>query len=213
MLNDVDRNESSAVHIVASFLFLVLAAGSLFWFLFIANPQDGYVFKNRYERGQAIQVLAQQMSITNKVSGEPDFKKMPYLMRLYDEICFNSLLFKSPLHDHCAIMRRPVKESHGFSKFFALSLNQANFKPYVFYLCAINGFFFFALMQIWTSQKLYKQESSNMMLRFVELHIMSFVRVFHNPVENQEVIDSMNKALNGLDEDDDGMQDVEPQVQ
>jgi len=52
-----------------------------------------------------------------------------------------------------------------------------------------------------------------MMLRFVELHIMSFVRVFHNPVENQEVIDSMNKALNGLDEDDDAMQDVEPQVQ
>ena len=31
---------------------------------------------------------------------------------------------------------------------------------------------------------------------------MSFVRVFHNPVENQQVLDSMNKALNGLDEDE-----------
>jgi len=32
---------------------------------------------------------------------------------------------------------------------------------------------------------------------------MSFIRVFHNPTEDQQVLDSMNKAVNGFDDDED----------
>lgn len=118
------------------------------------------------------------MSIKNEQTGEQDFQKMPYLMRLYDEICFDSLLFKSPKYDYCRVMKQPVYDCHGFSRFFALSLNRQNFRPFVLFVACLDTFFFLCFLQIWLYQTHLELKSSNFALRFVELHVITFIRCF-----------------------------------
>ena len=64
------------------------------------------------------------MKLKNSETGEADFSKMPYLMGLFDEICFDQLIFKSPQHDMCGVMKQAVYENHGFSRILGISINR-----------------------------------------------------------------------------------------
>lgn len=99
-------------------------------------------------------------------------------MGLYDEICFDSLLFKSPRHDYCRVMKQATYDCHGYSRFFALSLNRQNFRTYVLFDICLNLFFTLCFTQIYLYQTHLELKSSNFMLRMVELHVISILGCF-----------------------------------
>lgn len=164
--------------IIMTLSVLMLSYIFLFFFLFIFDPKKGLVLEKRYQRGNAVEFLARQMSLRNEETGELDFQRMPYLMGLYDEICFESLLFKSPRHDYCRVMKQAVYDCHGYSRFFALSLNRQNFRTYVLFVLCLNTFFALCFLQIYLYQTHLTLKSSNPLLRLVELHVMSILGCF-----------------------------------
>lgn len=56
--------------VVLTFSALVSSYIFLFTFLFMIDPKKGLVMKKKFSRGNAVQILAQQMSIINERTGE-----------------------------------------------------------------------------------------------------------------------------------------------
>ena len=103
---------------------------------------------------------------------------MPYLMGLFDEICFEQLIFKSPRHDMCRVLKQSVYDYHGFSKILGVSLNKQNFRTYVFFCLNATLFFAMCLLQTVLYQTHLKLQSSNLLLKLVELHTISLLGSF-----------------------------------
>jgi hypothetical protein len=56
-------NTSTSVLLCVMFAFMLLSQIHMFWFLFVKNPMKASVFKNSYDRGYAVQKLAQNMRL------------------------------------------------------------------------------------------------------------------------------------------------------